>query len=351
MTCPDMATWRAWLDDEAAAGMGEHLTGCAACAQVVDELRADAGYAAAAIASLDPSPVAAAPPAPAAAVVIPIRRSRRPFAAAAAVVLIAVALVGTPGGRTATADFLSVFRGEKFSLVELTSNDATNAMFALSRLGTVDAQDGYMSPEPVRNVAEAERRTGIDVRVPTTGVPDGLSEVMVTEEQELRFTFDARRTNRYLDEEGAKDVSLPAGFDGAQLVVRVPAGVLQVFRAADGLPRLAVGQAGVVTVDVIGEIELETLRAFLLDLPGLPDSVVRQVGAMDDWRNTLPIPIPIDQLDAEETTVDGAEAIVVNQAGFGSGLLWQRDGLVTGVAGPLDEDELRAVAAGLTATP
>ena len=358
MSHPDTGTWRAWLDDEALVPDAErHLSACADCTRELTRVRADASYATTAVALLDPPAAAIRPAAGSRTNALEHKRKRRfghgrQWATSAAAALVAVALVGTPMGRATAADFLSLFRSERVALIsvdEPTMEDTAAALGQLGEVGDVDDRE----PVQVASLAAAAERTGLALTVPDpTTLPDGMDGkpvVRVTDDQQLRFTFREAATRAYLEQFDAADRRLPDGYDGATLVVNIPAGVLQEYGGGDGDSAVFVGHAGMVTAAVDGDIDLDTLRTFLLDLPGLPESVVQQLALIDDWRTTLPIPIPIGRIGGEETTVDGAEAILVEQPGLGSGLLWQRNGVVTGVAGSMDEEALRSLVDNLRA--
>lgn len=360
MPHPDTGTWRAWLDDEVLVPDADrHLSGCLDCTREISRLREDASHASTALALLDPPPAAATPPAAAPSRPTTTRRDRayrpgraRQWVTSAAAAVIAVAVIGTPVGRAAAADFLSLFRSERVALLAIDEPSLLKTAEALGQLGKVhDVNEA--EPVEVANIRQASARSGINVTVPDPAtLPDGTEAspvIRVIDEQQLRFTFGEADTRAYLSQFDDADRELPAGYDGATLLVNVPAAVVQEYRGPDGMSGVLVGHAGTVTADVDGDIDLDTLRVFLLDLPGLPDSVTRQLATIDDWRTTLPIPVPIDRVGGEETTVDGAEAILIQEQGLGSGLLWQRDGVVTGVAGNMDEAALRAVVDSLRA--
>ena len=356
MACPDTGTWRAWIDEETSLpGANAHLRDCAYCASEVGRVRGDSSHAASAVALLDPPAVAPAAVRTTTSLSNGRNRdsgARRRWVASAAAALVAVMVVGTPAGRATAADFLALFRSERVAAVAADEDSLRTTAEALGQLGHAD-DVSEIEPVEVADVAAAMKRTGLAVTVPDPAtLPEDASArpaVGVTDEQQLRFTFRAAATRAYLSQFDEGDRPLPAGYDGATLVVNLPAAVLQNYRGPDGTPALLVGHSGTVTAEVDGDIDLDALRGFLLDLPGLPEPVVRQLAAIDDWRTTLPVPIPIDHLGSQETTVDGADAILVEEPAFGSGLLWQRDGVVTGVAGRLDEAALRAVVDSLRA--
>jgi len=128
----------------------------------------------------------------------------------------------------------------------------------------------------------------------------------------------------------------------------VPSAVTLEYPAADGTPGLIVGQARTVQAVAEGGVTLEEMRAFLLDLPGLSESTRSQLESIGDWRSTLPLPVPADEIAWESTTIDGGEAFLLSD---GSGLLnaavWQRDGFIYGVGGQADIEVVRDVAASL----
>jgi hypothetical protein len=121
--------------------------------------------------------------------------------------------------------------------------------------------------------------------------------------------------------------------------------VVQQFPGRDGGPAVLVGKAGMLGVDTEGGASLEELREVVLGLPGLPAETVAELRSIGDWRTTLPIPVPTDQVRSRPTTVNGAEALsFADQTGRLHALLWQRDGHIWGVAGVLGTDEARDVA-------
>jgi hypothetical protein len=153
---------------------------------------------------------------------------------------------------------------------------------------------------------------------------------------------------RYLESHGRSGADLPPGLDGATLVADVPAAVLLQYAGADGIPRLVVGQSRELTARAEGAVSLEALRGFLLGLPGLPPQTVRQLEAIGDWRDTLPLPVPADRIDWRATTVQGAQGLLLGErSGLGSAVIWQRDGRIYGVAGVVRQPQVLRVAESL----
>jgi hypothetical protein len=209
---------------------------------------------------------------------------------------------------------------------------------------------GFGEPEVAADRAEASRRAGFPVPVvDPAAIPRGIERaperILVSPAREARLTFDRDRALDYLRAHGRPDAQLPDRFDGTQLVVQVPAVVVQQFAGRDGGPALLVGKAGTLGLGTEGGASLEELREVVLDLPGLPAETVAELRAIGDWRNTLPLPVPTDEVRWNPTTIEGTEAIdFADPTGRLHALLWQRNDHIWGVAGVVSSDEARHVA-------
>jgi hypothetical protein len=258
----------------------------------------------------------------------------------------------TPQGQAAAASFLAQFRSQRLAIVTIDPNQARQTgLFRLERLGSVK---NAQPPQPVdvASVQEAASRAGFSVLQPDPAtLPPGASKtpkVRFSPASETRLTFDKAKTRAYFDSINRKDLSLPDKLDGSTLVVSLPPIVMQQYATSDNKPAVMIGQAREIQVGVEGKASLDEVRTFLLSLPDLPPDLVRQLQSMQDWTNTLPIPVPVDKVTWQETKIGGAQAYILNDnTGLGSGVIWQRDGSILGVAGPMKATDLRKVAESL----
>lgn len=345
--CPDLGTWRAALDGETSVeGTDEHLATCAACATLVAELRTDADFAREQMTVLAGTRrVALAPVASVAATTAPETPTlrRRPgwwtgLAAAAA----AGVFLATPVGQQTAQAVLSSFRVEQFSLVQVTGQQLVETAGVLSSLGTVDGGVAFPDLEPV-SVAEAEAATGLDLPA-APSLEDRPAEAFVVPASRSRWTLDEDAVADYLTANGA-EVDIPAGLDGTTLVLERSDALAAVYGRSTARPDVVVAMSGPVSLDVArGGLSLPEVREFLLSVPGLPDSLVSQLTAIDDWQSTLPVPIPVDEASAQTVQLNGTEAVTVEVDGAGSAYLWVDDGTSVLVAGPSGSDLVRAVA-------
>jgi hypothetical protein len=280
----------------------------------------------------------------------PLFRRWRAVAAGLAAAVALTVVVGTDQGRTATAQFLAQFRGQRFAVVTIEPGRERDYLAQLSYLGTVEGGQRTRSTiETVASVAEASQRLGFPVKQadPAT-LPEGVSPtptVQVWGASDFRFTLDRAKALAHLQATGHPEVQIPERFDGAALVVSIPPAAFLQYVGAGNNRALMVGQARELEVGVEGSVSLAELRDLLLALPGLPPETARQLRAIEDWRSTLPIPVPVDQVAWQQTTIAGGPGLLLaDNSGIGSGALWQRDGRVYGVAGTARATEIQRVA-------
>jgi hypothetical protein len=296
---------------------------------------------------------------------VPLARRRlarlgsRTRAAAAAMVaaLVLAGLVATPAGRAAASSFLAQFRSQRFQVLSLDPDQTSQVSGVLAGLvdtgvftGNAFQDSGFGEPDVAADRAEAARRAGFAVPVvDPAALPPGIEHapqrILVSPAREARLTFDRDRALDYLRAHGRPDAQLPERYDGTKLVVQAPAVVVQEFTGRDGGPALLVGKAGLLGLGAEGGATLEELREVVLGLPGLPAETVAQLRSIGDWRTTLPLPVPTDEVRWSPTTIEGTEAIdFVDPTGRLHALLWQRNDHIWGVAGVVSSGEARNVA-------
>ena len=401
VTCPEPGRLRAWLDGEAGgetAPLVDHVDSCPSCRASVQELTRDAAIAADALRPLATPAVddaateralarfhgLAARPSPTAPVRVgravgdevaahptdadsppehlPTREtSRMPIAlrferwrlalGGLAAALALTFVLATPEGQATAAGFLAQFRSQRFTVVTFDSTSAgRNGLQRLERLGTLQrSPSGPRGGEDVPSVEEASQRVGFAVAQPDpAALPAGVSRtprINVASAAQMRFTFDRDKAAAYFRDLGRADLRLPDKLHGTTLVISTPPMAMLRYAAADGKPAVMVGQTSDVQVAVEGAATLDEIRQYLLSVPGMPAEVAAQLRAIQNWENTLPIPVPADKIAWRETTIHGGQGLVLtDNTGLGSAALWrQPNGRIYGVAGPLKGDELQRV--------
>ncbi|MGY1747134.1 hypothetical protein [Blastococcus sp. SYSU D00695] len=355
MRHPSEGVLRRLVDEPAGVADADraHVAGCAPCLAGLEEARADARVAAAALGAAAPAPdvpaawarLAAATPAGRA----PARARRRWGTALRrpAVAALGAAVVLSGAGVAAANDWLPVFRTEQVQAVPFDRTDLV-ALPDLSDFGDLETS-GRPEPVEVPDAATAEQRTGLtvpEVADLPTGV-DGDPTHLVVDPVSAVFTFSAADAAATAAASGEELPVPPPGLDGSRVRLQAGPAVAAVWTQRSGIPVLAVGRAVAPTAESDG-VPFTTVRDYLLSLPGLPAEVAEQLQTFAADGTTLPLPVPADMVTSSTADVDGATATVLaSRDGAVAAVVWVDDGVVTGVAGALSTDEVLAVARGL----
>ncbi|HEU0102419.1 MAG TPA: hypothetical protein VFR07_08890 [Mycobacteriales bacterium] len=267
---------------------------------------------------------------------------RRPAAAA-----LAVALVLTGASTAAANDWLQLFRTEQVAPVSFSTADLL-ALPDLTAYGDVEvATDSEV--HQVADAAAAAAESGLDVPEVRT-LPRGVSGEPVYQvggEVRATFTFSAERAARAAAETGTALPPVPPGLSGSQVRLVAGPGVAGIWSQSSGVPALVVGRAVAPTAFSSG-VAFETVRDYLLSLPGLPQDLAAQLRTFTADGSTLPLPVPADQVTTSTAQVNGKPATVLaTPARTLAAVVWVDEGVLTVVAGSLDTDEVLSVARAL----
>jgi hypothetical protein len=397
-TCPEIGVWRAWLDHETdVTDLEQHLAQCPACQRLVADLRGDAGIAQDLLSRLAPTHLPDAGEVAMARERLTWRRAgtlRRvanganrnspleslpmalthistPWRIAAGGLAAAVALslivAFTPQGASTAAAFLATFRPQQVAAITITPQSQAEiykSLNALGNLGTIETPGGASTPARPQAVARAvggePKPATLAEAAQTVGnayflLPDAASlpagvnrtpQVRVVPGSQFRFTFDKKKAQAYYQANGHPELSLPDKFDGASLIVTIPsAAILEYSSTGTSKADLIIGEAGQLEVDVQGNVSLDEMRDFLLGLPGLPADVVSKLKEIKNWTDTLPIPVPVDQIQWHSVTIDGAPGLLLDDnSGVGSAAIWHANNHMYGIAGTLNARDLKPIA-------
>jgi hypothetical protein len=353
MRHPTEGVLRRLLDEPAGVADSdrEHVAGCPQCLGGLATARADAALVDAALAPENGADVDVAAAwrrlsaAPAAGRAAPPPRSgrlrallRRPIVAG-----LAVAVVVSGAGTAAAGGWLKIFQTEQIAPISLSPADLV-ALPDLSAYGDLAVSGGFGSRE-VPDAATAEAQTGLDVPQ-VAALPRGVSGAplyQVVGEVSATFSFSADRAADAAAAAGEPLPPPPPGLDGSRVRLVAGPGVALDWTSTAGAPALAVGRAVAPSAFSSG-VPLETVRDYLLSLPGLPADVAAQLRTFTADDSTLPLPVP-EAFTTSSAPVDGEAATVLTSRDRTlAAVVWVDDGLVTFVAGSLDADEVLSIA-------
>lgn len=363
MTHLDDGTLRRMVDEPLAVADSSrrHYDTCPRCRVRYERVAADAQYAERALAGeAMPAHSAAAlqalhsriaadgiRPAPRRRRVFQVMRRRlaTPVTIAAATVALIGALVWTPAGSLAQ-DFVTIFQPANITAVEITSADLRNLQ-GLSKYGTVRIPT-ISPPQSATSASQASRLSGVDVLAPaagTTGLPAERPSYQVIPGGTASFTFSAAKAASEATASGSLAPPMPAKIDGSTLQVTIRTAVLTQYSAgASSIPDLIIGEMPAPVVQSTG-VSVKELEDYLLSLPEVSPQLADQLRAINNPTSTLPIPIPVNLAHATSVQVQGVKGLAIgDNTGLGSGVVWEKDGTIYGVAGPLTENQVLSIA-------
>jgi hypothetical protein len=339
-------------DDERA-----HVASCPTCLRGLDAVRGEAQLVGAALApsttetdtdaawarfSTTTAAAAARPAVPSA-----VRGRWRTAVRRPAIAALSAALLLTGAGVAAANDWLPIFQTERVDPVEVTSTELVQVP-DLSAYGDLQVAK-EPETEQVPDAATALQRTALDVPQ-VAELPEGVTgdpTYQVAGVVDATFTFSAEKAAQAAAAEGETLPPPPAGLDGSQVRLEAGPAVAAIWSQPTGVPTLVVARVVAPRVYSSG-VPFETVRDYLLSLPGLPDGLADQLRDLSADAATLPLPVPAELVTSSTADVGGIEATVLtSRDGLFAAVVWVQDGMITGVAGSLSDEELLLVARGL----
>lgn len=368
----------------------EHLLSCVRCRAQLEGVREHAQFAAAALAGDEEVDVAAARDVVMtrsehaeelrfAKLSIAMNRAAAPdnaipirwAAAIAAAAIIALVIAYTPL-RSYAQNFLTVFQPRQFHGVGLTRSDFSklHSLPDLEAFGTM-RQTSRTEFARYLDAAAASRHAHMTIAVPDY-LPAAVARKAMYHVSTLAtatFTFSAAKARAFGRRSGQAVPPMSANLDGARLSAAVGPVVVQTYgeqRAWEletqsskharrhhvhseglrGLPAdtIIITQVRAPQVTSSGATVAQ-IESYLLNMPGVPADLATQIRSIGDPASTVPVPFRIDKENAQTVSVQGAQALLIgDNTGIGSGVVWQRNGIIYGVAGPFAASEILQVA-------
>jgi hypothetical protein len=282
----------------------------------------------------------------------------RPLAACAAAAAFVLALIFTPLGGYARS-FLTIFEPQQFQPIDVTRDDLRDLRL-LPQANDVGTQ--RVLRKPVRTVygsiASAQQHSAFALLKPAV-LPAHFGSVhqySLMAPGEMTFTFSAKKARAFVRQSGKSLPPMPAGLDGATIHLQTGNVFTAHYEAATQMPKTK-RRGPIASFELIeaqrprvtsSGTSLQTLEQYLLAMPNVSPQLAQQIRALGDIRNTLPVPVAIDKQSAQSITVQGVKGLAIgDNTGLGAGVMWQKNGIVYIVTGPLSMNEVMTVANGL----
>lgn len=297
------------------------------------------------------------------------RRSGRLAAGIAAALAVVMLFTVTPMGSVAQ-DFLDRFRVQKFAaitieqdafdefaggmMLRLATSDTDVLQSSMMDLGefetTFNEEDPYANVQEFDSIDEAQAAYG-DIRVPGGSV-DGYSEspsIYLSEAGSATAEVNTAEVQAIIDELNMPIYSIPnaSQYPTMTFQMDIPQAVVLDYEGSDSESHLVVAQMASPVLNTPEGLDMNALREDLLAVPGLPPDFVGQLRAIDDWQNTLVVPVP-EGASSEDVTVDGEPGLLITMDDdSGAVVLWEDDGQLYVVAGSESGDTVLDLASSL----
>lgn len=286
------------------------------------------------------------------------RRAVRATTAVAAVFVMLFVLALSPM-RTVADDFFNQFRVQKFAAITIpmdlmeplnsgllqSMSDADHEQLKdeLAGLGAFETTFN-LDDLPQAGTVEDARASFGEFAIPGA-LPDGFDaepNAYATDAGSASYALNLTKAREIID-----GMNLPIyALDDIQaetldFEVNVPAAVVLEYKNADG-ERVLVGQMNSPELSFPDELDMNQLREEILRFPGLPTDLVAQLRAIDDWENTLIIPIP-EGAESDDVTINGEPGLLIEHD-LGAAVLWEKDGMLYAVIGQVSADAVQDIA-------
>ena len=366
------------IDTGNAAAVAEHLEGCGSCRSELEALTANAagvleGFDGLPQTAIDANSAWAAlqsrlPHAATSPAFWTPRRSWSLAGAGALAAMVAVLFTLAPV-RSWAQSFLSIFRVERFTVLELnpdamkTMNLDNDAVFnqAVSRMlsDEVVVTEPPRKPELVSDARIASKLAGFPVRLLDADQPAAL---LFRSGIGAQMKLDRDRMQSILDEAGRNQIRIPDSVDGATIAVHIPAGITALYGNCGDMALRMQGRAEEKPDDARDRpdescISLIELRSPSVTAPQQVDpaeiaQVALQFFGMNaneaasftqtvDWSTTLVLPVMQGAMSYEKIPVNGNDGVLLRPKNGREktrySLLWVDRGVVYDLNGNGDD--------------
>lgn len=345
MKCPSDGFWRTYLDEGCLPGAeneaaSTHLSDCERCRTVVERISADKNQIEKLVFVRPPERIPAWTPDAAG------KKESRTInlkTAIVSAVLVGLLAVSTfPPARTIAGEFLQLFRAEKFEAIRI--DPQAMADFDPTQMGNFDFEPPDVSEAD--SIEDAFKKTGLKVTEPGNLPPNiKRNHLMASSGTTMSLKIDLPKFRRYLADKKIAGINLPDSLNDTTITAKVPPYVMMEYGlpGSNGQPTLVVAQSGLPEVEVPQGVSFDKVREELLKLPFFPPNVRAQLSAIADWKSTLPIPYPGDDVSSEKVIVANSHDELYFESKYGEKvLIWMADDNAHGVVAPAKSSLSRA---------
>ena len=266
------------------------------------------------------------------------KRAQRLAAGIASVAALTAALSLAPV-RAFASDLLSIFRVEKFVIVNVEDERLDEISEAIDENLFFGEEELLQDPGDmvtVGSVDEAAVQAGF---TPRTSVGYGdPTEIAVQGPMQIRYTPDIEALREVFSTLSLDPTLLPDNIDGQPFTFTMPSSVSLSYYNEDIDTAFQIIQAPSPTADVPDGVDMQQLGEAMLQMLGMSPEEAANLSANVDWTTTLILPIPNTALASiQEVSVDGTTGLLMDgvweegpdgEFSNVNTIMWQKGGMV-----------------------
>ena len=266
-------------------------------------------------------------------------RYKKLFTAVASVLALAVLFSFSPV-RSMAAEFLTVFRVDKVSVVAITPEDM-NQLEKMMREGSglVDIKNfgriEVSGKQEVRAVTAKEASEAVDFNLQIPSIAGyGTPSLKLMPGTNVTLAMNVIKVNEMLQSLGSSE-KLPIELDGKEFKLIVPSAITAEYTNEAG--NIMLVQARGPSIQTSSGADVNSIRKALLSIPALPENLKKQLSSVEDWQHTALIPVSSGQYS--KVQINGAEGVFIKGNSPESlnsamnALVWQKSGVLFVITG------------------
>lgn len=276
--------------------------------------------------------------------------------AAALAAAFVLALLFTPLG-TYARGLLTVFEPQQFQPIRVSRADLRE-LHLLPQANDVGTQRTLRKAQRTSyaTIADAQKHVPFTLLRPSALPPQfgTVHAFSVMSPSETTFTFSAAKARAFEKRSHKALPPMPADLDGTTVRLRTGQVFNAHYEAAPAHGKRAQRTASFELIEAVAPrvtssgASLDVLERYLLSMPNVSPNLAAQLRALSDVQNTLPVPVLADKQSSRSIAIDGVTGLAIgDNTGLGAGVLWQKNGIIYAVAGPLSMDQVMSIAHGL----
>jgi hypothetical protein len=258
---------------------------------------------------------------------------------AACVAVILTLCVAVQPVRAFISEALNIFRVENVKSLQISFSDMEDIRrqleqktgdIELDQFGKIESE-GFA--EQKLSVREAKALEDPAVLLPPEAKEDNI-DIHVTQSGLLSFTMDVENVNEALKSFGAEKL-LPGNLNGKTFTAQFAAQVEYLYHEDGGF--YSVMQTRTPELAVPADVDVDQMYDCLAELPILPEDMRHQLKSIQDWKNTIYLPVAGEP---QEVVIQGAKGFIAEKKNGGWMLVWYDGGTLFSVEGNAGKEEL-----------